>query len=275
MVRTWLLVVAAVAFVVVLVLAFVLVVIPATAPAPAGPDESQTYTSIASPPSGPAATKAAGAIPTGPHPTPQEITFQGCPPGGDGTDPELNMLKNRVDPVQNPAPVDVQNIVKLPWPTSVNQRHMANWPADARAQVAKYNGVGVVTEGYFLRVTPEGAESTNCHATDANSIDFHEWIAPKVTDTRVNAIVAEITPRLRAQHPGWTLANVPQLAKSTARVRVTGWLMLDPEHPDQVGKTRGTIWEIHPITKIEVFQNGQWVDLDSLKGDVDGQQPAA
>jgi hypothetical protein len=40
--------------------------------------------------------------------------------------------------------------------------------------------------------------------------------------------------------------------------------MLDPEHPDQVGKTRGTIWEIHPVMKIEVEQDGKWVMLDSI-----------
>ena len=40
--------------------------------------------------------------------------------------------------------------------------------------------------------------------------------------------------------------------------------MLDPEHPDQVGKTRGTIWEIHPIMFIEVEQQGKWVSLDKL-----------
>jgi len=40
--------------------------------------------------------------------------------------------------------------------------------------------------------------------------------------------------------------------------------MLDPEHRNMVGKYRGTIWEIHPITKIEVFKDGQWVDLDQL-----------
>jgi hypothetical protein len=30
-------------------------------------------------------------------PGPQEKVFKGCPGGGDGTDPELNRLKNRVD----------------------------------------------------------------------------------------------------------------------------------------------------------------------------------
>jgi len=36
-------------------------------------------------------------------------------------------------------------------------------------------------------------------------------------------------------------------------VRISGWLMLDPEHPDQLGKTRGTIWEIHPVMKLKVL----------------------
>ena len=39
--------------------------------------------------------------------------------------------------------------------------------------------------------------------------------------------------------------------------------MLDPEHADMVGSARGTIWEIHPITKIEVWKNGTWVDLET------------
>ena len=56
-----------------------------------------------------------------------------------------------------------------------------------------------------------------------------------------------------------------QIVKKKQRVRISGWMMLDPEHPDQVGKTRGSIWEIHPIMKIEVNQNGSWVDLDSLR----------
>jgi len=46
--------------------------------------------------------------------------------------------------------------------------------------------------------------------------------------------------------------------------RFGGWLMFDPEHRDQLpgpGKphpTHATLWEIHPITKIEVFRGGAW-----------------
>jgi hypothetical protein len=48
------------------------------------------------------------------------------------------------------------------------------------------------------------------------------------------------------------------------KVRISGWLMLDPEHKDMIDEgLRSTLWEIHPITKIEVWSNGAWVDLDN------------
>jgi hypothetical protein len=47
-------------------------------------------------------------------------------------------------------------------------------------------------------------------------------------------------------------------AHDKARVTVSGWLMLDPDHPSDATGTpnkphpsRGTIWEIHPVMKIE------------------------
>jgi hypothetical protein len=57
--------------------------------------------------------------------------------------------------------------------------------------------------------------------------------------------------------------GVPQHAK----IRITGWMMFDQEHPDQLHVTqqhpiiRGSLWEIHPVTKIEVSSNGQSREL--------------
>ena len=53
-----------------------------------------------------------------------------------------------------------------------------------------------------------------------------------------------------------------QLAKKGARVRVTGWMLWDEEHGSEVGKSRGTLWEIHPVHKIEVFNDGEWIDIE-------------
>jgi len=43
-------------------------------------------------------------------------------------------------------------------------------------------------------------------------------------------------------------------ATNKQQVRISGWLMLDPEHQDMIDEgLRSTLWEIHPITKIEVW----------------------
>jgi len=58
--------------------------------------------------------------------------------------------------------------------------------------------------------------------------------------------------------------NTPNVNYNRQMVRISGWLMLDPEHQDMINSgLRSTLWEIHPITKIEVWDNGSWVDLDT------------
>ncbi len=53
------------------------------------------------------------------------------------------------------------------------------------------------------------------------------------------------------------------LVNSNTQVRMSGWLMYDSEHVNVIGTERATVWEVHPITKIEVQQDGDRVDLDS------------
>ncbi len=58
----------------------------------------------------------------------------------------------------------------------------------------------------------------------------------------------------RAKVPRWTISALKRLAERHERVRISGWLMFDGEHPDQIGKTRGTLWEIHPVMPVvELF----------------------
>lgn len=73
--------------------------------------------------------------------------------------------------------------------------------------------------------------------------------------------ITEITPRWRNVNPNWNLKTIGKLIKQKAKFRITGWLMLDPEHPEHIGKTRASLWEIHPITKIEVLNGNKWVEL--------------
>jgi hypothetical protein len=199
-------------------------------------------------------------------PQPAEINFQGCP--GEGDNPrqaDLNRLKNRVDEGEY-VPVAFDSIANLPWPKGVERQTRDKWSSSDESAVERYEGVPVAVEGYLASAKQEGPESPNCHGDDAQFRDFHIWLVKDASDDRSKSIVVEVTPRVRANHPNWRTDVLGQIVKKDQRVRVSGWLMLDPEHPDQVGKTRATIWEIHPIMQIEVNQNGQWTPLDKAGG---------
>ena len=95
-------------------------------------------------------------------------------------------------------------------------------------------------------------------------VDWHMYLTVAAGQGEASAVIVETTPRVRTSHPNWTVQRLAPWSGTGIPVRISGWLMLDPEHANMVGKYRGTIWEIHPITKIEVSQDNQWVDLDQL-----------
>ena len=195
---------------------------------------------------------------------PVDPGYKGCPPEGDGGDPELNRLKNRADSAAwTPATTDA--VLALPWPRGVERRRRAEWSRSDATTVAANEGTPIAIEGYLAGGKQEGPESPNCHGADADFRDWHLWLSATPGRDRTRSIVVETTPVVRAAHPEWTLDAIRALARDSTRVRVSGWLMLDPEHPDQVGRTRGTLWEIHPILKIEAQRGGGggWVPLDS------------
>ncbi|HKO17188.1 MAG TPA: hypothetical protein VJU87_13200 [Gemmatimonadaceae bacterium] len=197
-------------------------------------------------------------------PAPVSPGFEGCPAVGDHGDAALNRLKNRVDSAVW-IPVAFDSVLALPWPSAVERRARDRWSRGATSQVKKWEGLPLSIEGYFVGGKLEGPESPNCHGADAPMRDWHLWLAAQPGRDRRQAIVVETTPVIRATHPAWSLTTVHRLVRDSTPVRVSGWLMLDPEHPEQVGKTRGTIWEIHPILRIEARVRGRWVPLDSLR----------
>ncbi len=195
-------------------------------------------------------------------PNPQTGSYQGCPPQGDGGDKDLNVLKNRTD-MAAWYPVAINSILSLSWPPGIGGKRRATWSPAETAEIARYEGIPVQLEGWLAGAKQEGPESPNCHAQD--DVDNHLWIVDDPRKDRSKSVVVEITPRVRSTHPGWAFERVSPLVDGKTKVRISGWLMLDQEHPDQVNKTRGTIWEVHPIVLIEVQKNEGWVSLDTGK----------
>jgi hypothetical protein len=218
--------------------------------------------------------------------TPEDNVFHGsegdCAETGDGGDADTNKLKNRVDIPAAYHYLTWEAINSTAYPQGA-PRSRADWTQSQLDQITPFEGVPVAVEGYLYKVKVEssspnakkGGESTNCHAHLANDVDWHMPITAQNGQGEDVAIVVETTPRLRQSHPNWTVTRLKPWTENIGShtnssfngqpVRIRGWLMLDPEHQDMINSgLRSTLWEIHPITQIEVFQGGQWVDLDSL-----------
>jgi hypothetical protein len=190
-------------------------------------------------------------------PQPVSPGFEGCPANGDGGDRELNVLKNRVDSAAWVA-TPFASILDFTWPPNVTRRFRGEWTRRDSVAVAETEDVPIVVEGYFAGAKVEGPEATNCHGAESKFRDWHLWLSATPGKDRRRSIVVETTPAVRALHPEWSITDIHKLVRDSAYVRVSGWLMLDQEHPEQIGKTRGTLWEIHPVMKIEVMRNGGW-----------------
>ncbi len=149
--------------------------------------------------------------------------------------------------------------------------------SDSRATYLKeMEGRPVVVEAYLGMVKSGGAESPNCNSTSRK--DVHMELAGNDTEdpkqARDKGVVAEVTPWFSEQFTSWTLNTLGQYSsyksgysgsmhRPPGKVRIYGWLFFDNWHAadGSVGTWRGTAWEIHPITRIEVWENGAWKHL--------------
>jgi hypothetical protein len=152
-----------------------------------------------------------------------------------------------------------------------------NTPGKDLSRIHKYEGYSIQIQGYLLYVTDthsshkmvggieeDGGEACNCHKTEFEHVDYHIWLVKQPSDTFKDAIVVEMTPRTRAIKNGrWSdqqklESDLNYLAAQKIPVRIYGWLMFDGEHTPQLpghpNVRRGTLWEIHPITKIQSYQ---------------------
>lgn len=193
-----------------------------------------------------------------------------CGPTGDGGDRATNRRKNRTDVPGSYHDVSFQAIASTAYPIKGHSR--ADWQPKQFSEVARFEGVPVRVIGFIAALRTEGAELTNCKMTHAAQVDWHIALVAEAGQEETKAIVVETTPRVRQYHPGWKTRKIGNLLECGRRsgnwvdcrqpVRISGWLMLDPKHPELLGKYRETLWEIHPITDIEVQEDGHWVALD-------------
>ena len=200
-----------------------------------------------------------------------------CQADGLAGDSATNHRKNRTDVPASYHEVSWDAVATLDFPR--NQRKYRSigtkpWSAADLAAIAEYEGTPISIVGFLVNAKVEGKETTNCGQTDTARVDWHMYLTKGPHQKTRQSIVVEATPRVRPSHPRWNVDTLKAFAQNGDTVRISGWLMLDPEHWDQMWQYKGpsdttgtkarlTLWEIHPITKIEVRRAGAWHSLDA------------
>jgi hypothetical protein len=201
-----------------------------------------------------------------PEPNHSTFTSDGatCGPFGDDAGNLTNLRKNRTDMPGTYHDIRIAAIRDLSFPNVPKDR--GNWTAEQTAEIGNSEGVAIRVVGYLVAIKPQGGsgESTNCHWTKSAQTDWHIALVENPGDGEAESVVVETTPRIRRNHGKWTVSRLDDWLDSDNPVRISGWLMFDPEHRNHLNKYRHTLWEIHPITKIEVMKEDEWVVLDDL-----------
>ncbi len=224
-------------------------------PAPAGTPAPQGTAPPAGAPTGSSGLQA-----------PRVALLPGCPAEGDRGDRLLNRLKNRTTAPPTYETLTVDQFLATFTPNLHTPQRRAKIGYAHLRYIEPREQRGITLVGYLVAVNQSEPESANCH--DPVRRDFHVWVAAVAPASpaegkalRAQAVIVEPTPPWQAAHDAWRLRVFQRLARDGAAVRISGWAMYDQEHPEQVGKTRATLWEVHPVTKIEVWSGGEWREL--------------
>jgi hypothetical protein len=187
------------------------------------------------------------------------LAILGRAPGLPEPTRHLRAMKDRSDPPSQVRSVTMGDFEALPH----------NIPLAERSAIESH---GVQMSGWVQRVVLSG--DGDLHLELAENRRRRE-------DRDTAYVVAEITPPWREPARGWAYESLlvafrPNLGGRSPweagprRVRLTGWLMLDQPYDKHVstwllqhGTPRVTGWELHPVTRIELWDDGAsaWREL--------------
>ncbi len=123
--------------------------------------------------------------------------------------------------------------------------------------VREYTQRAVSLEGFIAELRRSTSDEMGLLKWGGNGIHVHLREAPQPRCSpdgdRSKQVVAAVTQAFQPPKTGWSYDALLDLCGRQARVRVSGWLLHDFEHVRDFGALRGSAWEIHPVTKIEVW----------------------
>jgi hypothetical protein len=166
----------------------------------------------------------------------------------------LTEQKNRTD---IPAHYELLTFAQFLALPAVPERYTAPDWTIVRAQTRR----SVSLKGYIGEVIQAVDGATYGRPPEQGDLHVHLREARQlqcgVRGSRNRQIVTEVTPHFQPPTTGWSYEALLDLCQRQVRVRISGWLLHDYQHIKDVGASRASAWEIHPVTNIEVWDPGR------------------
>jgi hypothetical protein len=176
---------------------------------------------------------------------------------------DLWRKKLRLHTPVNYAPITVEEMIALApgCPFQDNQVREIN----------RQEKRSVVMEGYLVAIEQLADGKTYGHLLRRGDIHLEIASAPDFhpAGSSEQRVICEVTVPFQWRREHWNLEGLAPLADwvsdglighsypggtaGGAKVRISGDLLDDFVHCAAVGETRATAWEIHPVTRIEVW----------------------
>ncbi len=146
----------------------------------------------------------------------------------------LRVAKGRRDAPPRLAAMSIAEMMALPtFPRYLTFAQLA--------EISVLEERGVTVAGFVTRVYHTHDGDYHIHLTD---VPVGHCLRHNTSDQ----LITELTPAIQARKPAYTLARLEALCGTETLIRVSGWLLYDATNEAR----RGTRWEVHPISLIEV-----------------------
>ncbi|HWG36519.1 MAG TPA: hypothetical protein VN690_02265 [Terriglobales bacterium] len=189
--------------------------------------------------------------------------LHGCTPEAGaalGGDVALYRLKDRILPPTQIHPARIEEIIQFAAPSVLTGLARARWSREDLELAADHEGSGVTVTGYLIAAMNRGWSRWSCN--HSRWTDLRLLIGEAPDSSPSEAVAAVVAPAWQDANAAWDVATLRALAQRRARVRISGWLLYADDLAVELTHGRSTLWEIHPVTKIEVAQpDGSWFEI--------------
>lgn len=170
--------------------------------------------------------------------------------------------ESRVRPktvLKNFETMDVNQFLQSLTPNLKTSKYRKFFSPAQNDYLEKNENRAITLEGFLLDFSQEMEADVPCKSPAKKELRL--WIGAVPVQDKSYSVLVEVPMHSKDKQNKAKLNRLQAALKRNTKIKISGRVVYNPENPDQYGRIRGTLWEISPITRIEIWENGKWKEL--------------